>query len=300
MMSLLVAVLTVVSCVSARNLTIPDGFMFGAATAAYQVEGAWNTSGKGESSWDYLYHAYHMNETGDVAADSYHHYKEDVRAAKTIGLSHYRFSISWARILPNGDLSHINQDGIDYYNNLINELQRNNITPVVTIYHWDLPQHIQFLGGFVNDIFIDYYVDYAKILFTHFGDRVKYWVTFNEPLVFVAGYGSGQFPPGVTAVGVGDYLATHNMLKVHARGVCGRCAVQVLGDLQRAAGVRGGLRLGAVPARRHGRWRGRLPGRAQHALGACAGLPPLLRPLQERAGRQNRHYSEPGLPTAED
>ncbi|KAJ8875808.1 hypothetical protein PR048_023709 [Dryococelus australis] len=129
----------------------------------------------------------------------------------------YRFSISWARILPKGDVSVINQDGIDYYNNLINELLANNIQPVVTMFHWDLPQQLQDLGGLTNSIIVDYFEDYARILYTKFGDRVKWWITFNEPYSIVFGYSTECNAPGVTASGVGEYLAIHNLLKSHAR-----------------------------------------------------------------------------------
>ncbi|XP_063232318.1 myrosinase 1-like isoform X2 [Bacillus rossius redtenbacheri] len=219
MQVLLVLALLVACRAAARNLSFPQGFMFGAGTAAYQVEGAWNTSGKGESIWDRLTHARLSSdpsaETADVAADSYHRYREDVLAAKNLGLDFYRFSISWPRILPKGDLSFVNPDGINYYNNLINELKRNNIEPLVTMYHWDLPQHLQDLGGLASDIIIDYFEDYARLLFTHFGDR--WWTTFNEPLSFVTGYSSAWFAPGVDAPGVGGYLVAHNILKAHAR-----------------------------------------------------------------------------------
>ncbi|XP_063234975.1 myrosinase 1-like [Bacillus rossius redtenbacheri] len=222
MKNLLAAVLlAAVSCGATRNLTFPDGFWFGAGSAAYQVEGAWNTSGKGESIWDRLSHSKQalnpQTETADVAADQYHHYKEDVQGLKKVGFNFYRFSVSWPRVLPKGDLSVINQDGLDYYNNLINELVNNDIVPIVTMYHWDLPQHLQDLGGFANDIIIDYFEDYANLLFTHYGDRVKWWITFNEPLSFVNGYSSTMIAPAVNAPGVGLYLAAHNVLKAHAR-----------------------------------------------------------------------------------
>ncbi|XP_063224923.1 myrosinase 1-like isoform X1 [Bacillus rossius redtenbacheri] len=227
---------------AARNTTFPEGFLFGAATAAYQVEGAWNTSGqclqplplwlmlqyreciagKGEHIWDRMVHTRPNciadRTSGDVAADSYHKYKEDVKLLKDVGFNFYRFSISWARILPKGDVSVINKDGIDYYNNLINELLANNIQPVVTMYHWDLPQHLQDLGGLVGSAFGDYFEDYARVLYTNFGDRVKWWLTFNEPGTFVDGYTShGCVPPAVDAPGVGDYLVAHSILKAHAR-----------------------------------------------------------------------------------
>ncbi|XP_063232216.1 myrosinase 1-like [Bacillus rossius redtenbacheri] len=139
----------------------------------------------------------------------------------------YRFSVSWPRVLPKGDLSVINQDGLDYYNNLINELVNNDTFLYImhltktgdqfTMYHWDLPQHLQDLGGFANDIIIDYFEDYANLLFTHYGDRVKWWIKFNELLSFVNGYSSTKFAPAVNAPGVGLYLVGHNVLKAHAR-----------------------------------------------------------------------------------
>ncbi|XP_067010250.2 myrosinase 1-like [Anabrus simplex] len=208
----------------AANNRFPDDFLFGAATAAYQVEGAWNEDGKGENIWDHMLHEHpdytkdHQN--GDVADDSYHRYKEDVRILKEMGMNHYRFSISWARIMPTGEANNINQAGIDYYNNLINELLDNGILPVVTMYHWDLPQWLQDLGGWTNPIMADYFEDYARVLYENFGDRVKWWITFNEPLSFVAGYAhGGPFikAPAINKPGVGDYLATHHLLIAHAR-----------------------------------------------------------------------------------
>nr|CAD7204138.1 unnamed protein product [Timema douglasi] len=163
----------------------------------------------------------------DVAADSYHLYPQDIQALKDVGdiqalkdvgFGHYRFSISWPRVMPTGDVTDINQDGIDYYNKLIDALLADNITPLVTMYHWDLPQPLQDLGGWTNPIMVDYFEDYARVLYDNFGDRVKWWITFNEPLTFVAGYASGGCtPPQVDAPGVGNYLVAHTVLKSHAR-----------------------------------------------------------------------------------
>ncbi|KAJ8889660.1 hypothetical protein PR048_009161 [Dryococelus australis] len=207
--------------VEARDLKFPNGFMMGASSAAYQVEGAWNTNGKGESIWDRLVHTQPsciaQSQTGDVACDSYHKYKEDVKALKAIGFGYYRFSISWPRVLPTGDIANVNQDGVNYYNNLINELLANNIQPVVTMYHWDLPQHLQEFGGMSNNVFADYFEDYAYFLFSKFGDRVKWWITFNEPLSLVSGYMGDCFPPRVNSRRVGEYYVAHNLLMAHAR-----------------------------------------------------------------------------------
>ncbi|XP_049791638.1 myrosinase 1-like [Schistocerca nitens] len=200
----------------------PDGFMLGAATAAYQIEGGWDADGKGESIWDRMLHEhpeYGTNgDNGDVACDSYHKYAEDVQALKNLSANVYRFSISWPRILPNGDTDVINQAGIDYYNNVINLLLENEIQPLVTMYHWDLPQALQYIGGWPNSILADYFVEYARVLFENFGDRVKFWITFNEPPAIVSGYANqGGAAPSQPAPGIGDYLAAHTLIKAHAR-----------------------------------------------------------------------------------
>ncbi|XP_049836425.1 myrosinase 1-like [Schistocerca gregaria] len=199
----------------------PEGFLLGAATSAYQVEGAWNEDGKGESIWDHMLHKHpeygHKGENGDVTCDSYHHYAEDVQALKDLGAKVYRFSISWSRILPNGDIDVINQAGIDYYNNLINLLLENDIQPMVTMYHWDLPQALQYIGGWPNPILADYFLEYARVLFDNFGDRVKMWLTFNEPFELMKGYATtGGQAPSQEASGIGDYLAAHTVIRAHA------------------------------------------------------------------------------------
>ncbi|XP_049837160.1 myrosinase 1-like isoform X1 [Schistocerca gregaria] len=228
--TLLAALLTVAAAQTAVN-QFPDGFLLGAATAAYQIEGGWNEDGKGENIWDHMLHEhpeYGTNgDNGDVACDSYHKYQEDVQMLKALNVSTrwryagvaldvYRFSISWARILPTGDLDVINQPGIDYYNNLIDELLANGIQPMVTMYHWDLPQALQYIGGWPNPILADYFVEYARVLFENFGDRVKWWITFNEPEVFTGGYASsGGQAPSQNASGIGDYLASHTVIRAH-------------------------------------------------------------------------------------
>nr|CAD7593610.1 unnamed protein product [Timema genevievae] len=201
--------------------TFPDGFLFGAATAAYQVEGAWNANGKGENIWDHMVHTHpewiEDNSNADDTSNSYYHYDEDIAALKEVGFHFYRFSIAWSRVLPKGDTSYINQDGIDYYNNLINGLLADNIQPMVTMYHWDLPQALQNVGGWVNDTMIDYFEQYARLLFTTYGDRVKWWMTFNEPGVFTYGYATSTSTPPTVNLPNGDYLASHVVLKAHAR-----------------------------------------------------------------------------------
>ncbi|KAG5671417.1 hypothetical protein PVAND_001615 [Polypedilum vanderplanki] len=207
------------TCENSTTIEIPEDFIFSASTSAYQIEGAWNEDGKSPSVWDTYTHnhpekiADHSN--GDIAADSYHFYKKDVEALKSIGFKQYRFSISWPRVIING--TKINQKGIDYYNNLINELISNGIQPAVTMYHWDIPQYLQDLGGFANPIISQYFEFYANVLFTNFGDRVKIWMTFNEPLTNCIGeYGEGRSGASVRAPGVGEYLCGHHVLISHA------------------------------------------------------------------------------------
>lgn len=131
-------------------------------------------------------------------------------------MDYYRFSIAWSRVLPAGDVTNVNEKGIEYYNNVIDKLLENNIQPMVTMYHGDLPQRIQLLGGFTNSIIVDYFTDYATLLFERFGDRVKYWVTFNEIDIVCHGYAIDTEAPATNLHGIGDYLCGHNILKAHA------------------------------------------------------------------------------------
>ncbi|OWR46179.1 putative lactase-phlorizin hydrolase [Danaus plexippus plexippus] len=158
---------------------IPDHLLFGAATASYQIEGTWNEDGKSENIWDRVSHrepcVVDNCDTGDLADDSYHQYKRDVEMMRELGLDFYRFSLSWTRILPTSFPDQINEKGVQYYNNLINEMLKYNIQPMVTLYHWDLPQKLQDLGGWTNPHIVDWFTDYSRVVFQLFGDRVKYW-----------------------------------------------------------------------------------------------------------------------------
>jgi len=199
----------------------PDDFIWGAATAAYQIEGGWDEDGKGPNIWD-TFTKVDGNivdgSSGDVACDSYHKYKEDVQLMKNLGIQSYRFSISWARILPSGT-GERNQAGIDYYNSLIDELIANNITPAVTLYHWDLPQALQDIGdGWLNPDVADWFEEYARVCFEEFGDRVKFWITLNEPKeTSIQGHGTGTMAPGKKGIGTLTYIAAHNQIRAHAR-----------------------------------------------------------------------------------
>lgn len=179
----------------------PENFLWGSASAAYQVEGAWDKDGKGVSIWDEFVRIpgkTFMGTNGDVAVDHYDRYKEDVAFMAEMGLKAYRFSIAWARIFPEGK-GEVNKEGLDFYNNLIDELIKYGIEPIVTIYHWDLPKALQDLyGGWESREIIEDFNNYSITLFKHFGDRVKYWVSLNEQNIFIGlGYLRGIHPPGV-------------------------------------------------------------------------------------------------------
>ncbi|XP_078666125.1 lactase/phlorizin hydrolase-like [Branchiostoma floridae x Branchiostoma belcheri] len=204
--------------------TFPEDFIWSSASAAYQIEGAWNVSGKGPSVWDTLAHQGNRQDTGDVSCDSYHKYPEDVQLMKQMGLKYYRFSISWPRIFPTGEQQDgVNQDGVRYYNALIDDLIANDITPMVTLFHWDLPQVLQDrYGGFLNNhtnstVIHDLFGDYARFCYRNFGDRVKYWITFNDPwIIALEGYGIGTYPPMLRDP-AGQYIAGHNIILAHAK-----------------------------------------------------------------------------------
>ncbi|HOS51516.1 MAG TPA: family 1 glycosylhydrolase, partial [Fervidobacterium sp.] len=161
-----------------RRSDFPKDFYFGTATASYQIEGAVDEDGKGPSIWDVFSHTpgkTFNGDTGDIACDHYHRYKEDVQIMKDIGLNAYRFSVSWPRIMPDG--KNINQKGIDFYNRLVDELLEADITPFVTLYHWDLPYALQEKGGWLNPDIAMYFRAYATFMFDELGDRVKHWIT---------------------------------------------------------------------------------------------------------------------------
>lgn len=217
--------------------SFPPGFIFGTASAAYQYEGAAFQDGKGLSIWDTFTHKFPEKiadrSNGDVAVDQYHRYKEDVKIMKDMGLDSYRFSISWPRILPKGKLSgRVNKAGIEYYNNLINELVANGLKPLVTLFHWDTPQALDSeYGSFLSARIVKDFEDYVDVCFREFGDRVKHWITLNEPNIFTSGgYASGSAAPNrcsawqnLNCTG-GDsstepYVVGHNLIKSHAAAV---------------------------------------------------------------------------------
>lgn len=199
----------------------PKQFIWGAATASYQIEGGAHDDGRGETIWDRFSHTpgkVFNGDTGDVACDHYHRYLEDVQLMKEIGLKGYRFSIAWSRIFPEGR-GKVNQKGVDFYCRLVDSLLENGIEPAVTLYHWDLPQALQDLGGWGNRDTTDYYTEYASYMFQVLGDRVKKWMTFNEPWVSAfAGHYQGRHAPGLTDLALAVQVS-HHLLLSHAKAV---------------------------------------------------------------------------------
>uniref|UniRef100_A0A3Q4B8A4 Uncharacterized protein n=1 Tax=Mola mola TaxID=94237 RepID=A0A3Q4B8A4_MOLML len=198
--------------------TFPEGFMWAVGTAAYQVEGAFEKDGKGLSIWDTFTRGGNRMATGDVGSDSYHNFPADIRAIKQLGVSHYRFSLSWSRIFPNGTRGSYNDMGANYYRSLLRRLREIRVQPVVTLYHWDLPEQLQqSLGGWSNPELVDIFRDYADFCFQAFGDDVKYWITIDNPFVVARhGYGTGVVAPGIKSDPDLPFRVGHNLLKAHA------------------------------------------------------------------------------------
>lgn len=193
----------------------PEKFLWGAATSAYQIEGAWDEDGKGESVWDRFAHTpgkISNNDSGDVACDHYHRWVEDIDLMKTLGLKAYRFSIAWPRVLPNGR-GIINQPGLDFYDRLVDSLLQAGITPVITLFHWDLPQILQDEGGFSARSTAEAFVEYVGVVTRRLGDRVRYWITHNEPSVFTfVGHVMGKHAPGLNDPYMAQRVAHHLLL----------------------------------------------------------------------------------------
>lgn len=204
-----------------RKIQFNEPLEFGVASASYQVEGAWNEGGKGESIWDRFTHTPGNIADGtnaDKACDFYHRYKEDIRLAADLGFQVFRLSVSWPRIYPDGT-GRINQEGIDFYRNVLQEIKKHGMKVSLTIYHWDLPQKLQDRGGWGNRESVNWYLEYAKTLFHEYGDLVDYWITLNEPFnSSILGYWTGEHAPGYH-----DYslalTAAHHLLLAHGAAV---------------------------------------------------------------------------------
>lgn len=218
--------------------TFPDGFFWTVGSAAYQTEGGWQQHGKGPSIWDTFTHsprrpfsAPRGSElpsavpstaplvTGDVASDGYNNVFRDTEGLRELGVTHYRFSISWARVLPNGSAGAPNLEGLRYYHHLLERLAELGVRPVVTLYHWDLPQSLQdAYGGWASRALIEHFRDYAELCFRHFGGQVKHWITIDNPYVVAwHGYATGRLAPGVRGSPRLGYLVAHNLLLVSSR-----------------------------------------------------------------------------------
>lgn len=200
--------------------TFPQGFSWGVSSSAYQIEGGWNADGKGPSVWDTFTNnsgSIPASANGDVACDSYHRLEEDLYMLRALRVKSYSFSLSWSRIFPDGRRTSLNQKGVDYYNRLIDGLIAYNITPMVTLYHWDLPQALQSLGGWENGEMIHIFNDFCDFCFSTYGGRVTFWMTFNQPHTIAwSGYGLGQIPPNVKSPAIAPYRVAHNLIKAHA------------------------------------------------------------------------------------
>ncbi|CAH1269388.1 LCTL [Branchiostoma lanceolatum] len=200
--------------------TFPPGFMWGVASSAYQIEGGWNAGGKGPSIMDVHFQkgSAWSGQTGDVTCDSYNRYRDDVRILSELGVSHYRFSLSWPRLFPDGTRDSLNPEGVRYYNSLIDELLAHGIVPFVTLYHWDLPLALEEkYKGWLGEEVVELFNDYARFCFSEFGDRVKHWATFNEPWSEIVMGSKGILAETVGKEGKrGVYAAVRTVLKAHA------------------------------------------------------------------------------------
>jgi len=200
----------------------PRGFLWGTATAAYQIEGAAQVGGRGESVWDVFSRkpgAVFEGHTGDVACDHYHRWREDVALMKDLGASAYRFSVGWPRVLPAG-VGQPNQGGLDFYDRLVDALLAARITPMCTLFHWDFPQRLYQRGGWQNRDSAAWFAEYATLVARRLSDRVKLWVTQNEPQVFMTlGHLQGTHAPGEKMPLRAFLEAAHNSLRAHGRGV---------------------------------------------------------------------------------
>ena len=202
---------------SEDEFVFPEGFVWGTGTSSYQVEGAWNVDGKGESIWDRFSHTpgkVKNGDTGDVACDHYNRFAEDILLAKRLNLNSYRFSIAWPRLQPNGR-GEFNQHGLDFYDRIVDACLENGITPFITLYHWDLPQALEDEGGWGNREVCELFAAYAAKCVERYGDRVKHWTTFNEPwCTSFLGYESGYHAPGKKDPKLAAQVA-HNLLVAH-------------------------------------------------------------------------------------
>lgn len=204
------------------NSSFPKNFTWGAAAASYQIEGAWNKDGKGQSVWDMFSHQsgkVFENQTGDQACDHYHQYGNDIALMREIGLPAYRFSLSWPRILPDGR-GRVSEAGLGFYDRLIDQLLEAGVEPWVTLFHWDYPYQLFLRGGWLNPDSSKWFADYTAVVMDHFSDRVTHWMTLNEPQCFIGlGHSSGSHAPGLKLGFSEVLLAAHHSLIAHGLAV---------------------------------------------------------------------------------
>lgn len=205
----------------AGQTRFPANFVWGAATASYQIEGTWDEDGRSLSIWDTFSREpgnVLNGDTGDVADDHYHRWQEDIGLMKSLGIKAYRFSIAWPRVLPLGE-GMVNAAGLDFYDRLVDGLLEAGIQPFVTLYHWDLPQALQDRGGWANRAIVEQFAGYTEAVAQRLGDRVKHWITLNEPYVFTyVGHYFGRHAPGLSSLPIANQAA-HNALVAHGRAV---------------------------------------------------------------------------------
>jgi len=203
------------------GVNFPEGFLWGAATSAYQIEGSPLADGAGPSIWQRFSHSPGLvknGENGDVACDHYRRYEDDIRLMRDLGLNAYRFSVSWSRVLPEGK-GRVNERGLDFYRRLVDALLANGIQPAVTLYHWDLPAALDDRGGWLNPDIADWFAEYASVMFKALDDRVELWATLNEPWVVAdGGYLHGVLAPGHKNLFEAP-IASHNLLRSHGSAV---------------------------------------------------------------------------------
>lgn len=198
----------------------PETFIWGAASAAFQVEGGWDADGKGAGIWDTMSDGKIAHgETGKVSCDHYHRYKEDIQLMKEMGLKYYRFSISWPRVLPEG-IGRVNEQGLKFYSDLVDELLDAGIEPMITLYHWNLPYALYQKGGWKNREIVDWFAEYVTLIVDALSDRVKYWLTINEPQAFVGlGYTIGYHAPWERCSEKEVAQISHHVLLAHGTAV---------------------------------------------------------------------------------
>ena len=283
------------------SIQFPDGFAWGTATASYQIEGAVDEDGRSPSIWDTFSHTpgkVQDGDTGDVADDHYHRYEEDVELMADLGVGWYRFSIAWPRVQPDGRGA-INEAGVDFYARLVDALLAKDITPWVTLYHWDLPQVLQDAGGWPERDTAERFADYAVAVYERLHDRVTHWTTLNEPWVSAfLGYASGRHAPGIQD-GEAALRAAHHLMLGHGLATT---AMRAQGDADSVFGITLNLSPGHPGERRPRRRRRGAPGRrarptASSSTRCCAGSYPADALEDVQAVTDGSHIQDGDLET---